>query len=580
MTPPRLRVWAPAATRVEVVTDSGRRPLERAEGGHWEGDAPPAGIDYRVALDGGEPRKDPRSRLQPDGVHGPSRAVDPGGFTWTDQAWRGIALEDVILYELHVGTFTPEGSLDSAIARLDHLVDLGVTAVELMPLAAFPGDRGWGYDGVDLWAVHAAYGGPEALSRFVDACHGRGLAVVLDVVYNHLGPDGNVLASFGPYFTDRYSTPWGDAVNVDGAGSDGVRAHILENALMWLREHHIDGLRLDAVHAILDTSAYPVLEELSAAVAELAGETGRRLLLFAESDANDVRLVTPRDAGGIGMDAHWADDLHHALHSLLTGEQDGYYADYGGIDAVAAALVRGVVYDGRWSAAREHRVGRPYGDTPRTRLVACTQNHDQIGNRAAGERLAALVDAGALRVAAATLLLAPHTPLLFMGEEWAASTPFQYFIDHQDPELAAAVSRGRRQEFRAFGWAPDAVPDPQDPATFTRSRLDWDEPARAPHAAMLDWYRELISLRRGIPALRDGDPAGVRVKVPADRALVLERGPVVLAWNRGDADIRIDLPAGATVRMAFPERPERDSGGRTILAPGAVAVLLTGPTSE
>ncbi|MGH7748223.1 MAG: malto-oligosyltrehalose trehalohydrolase, partial [Candidatus Dormibacteria bacterium] len=407
----------------------------------------PPGTDYRLGVDGHPGLPDPRSPHQPEGVHGPSRTVDHRAHAWGDGDWRGAELADAVLYELHVGTFTPQGTFDAAAARLGHLVELGVTAVEIMPVAEFPGDRGWGYDGVNLFAPHHAYGGPDGLRRLVDACHAHGLAAVLDVVYNHLGPDGNYLGAFGPYFTDRYRTPWGEAINLDGRQSDEVRAFVVDNALMWLRDYHLDGLRLDAVHAILDTSAVHILEELAGRVRALEAELGRRLWLIAESDLNDPRLVRDPDRGGYGLDAQWTDDVHHALHAVLTGERTGYYADYGRVEDVAQALRHAFVLDGRYSRYRERRFGRPIGDLGGAHFVVCLQNHDQVGNRATGDRISATLSPGLLACGAALVLCSPYTPMIFMGEEWGAATPFQFFSHMPDSALREAIRDGRYAEF-------------------------------------------------------------------------------------------------------------------------------------
>ncbi|MGZ3678250.1 MAG: malto-oligosyltrehalose trehalohydrolase, partial [Ktedonobacterales bacterium] len=456
-------VWAPNAHRVAVQTLGERVPMNAGERGWWRVEVATAtpGTDYQFVLDGGEALPDPRSQWQPHGVFGPSRVVDHSLFHWNDAGWQAPPLESALIYELHVGTFTPAGTFDAAIARLDHLKDLGVTHVELMPVNEFPGMRGWGYDGVDLSAPHSAYGGPDGLKRLVDACHARGLAVLLDVVYNHLGPSGNYLSRFGPYFTDRYHTPWGPAMNLDGAQSDEVRRFLCDNALIWLRDYHLDGLRLDAVHAFYDTSAIHLLEQLAEEVAELQSHLGRHLVLIAESDLNDPRVVRSREVGGYGLDAQWSDDFHHALHAVLTGEQSGYYADYGTLADLAHALEHAYVYDGRYSASRKRHHGRPTTSLPGHRFLGYMQTHDQVGNRARGERSSALLSPRRLKVAAALVLTAPFVPMLFQGEEWGATTPFQYFTDHQDANLARAVSEGRRNEFAAFGWNPDDVPDPQ-----------------------------------------------------------------------------------------------------------------------
>jgi len=581
-------VWAPRAERVELETGGARHPMRRREGGWFEAetDVPP-GADYAFRLDGGEPLPDPRSPRQPGGVFGPSRRVDHGAFPWSDRGWQPPPLGSGIAYELHVGTFTPQGTFDAAIARLDHLVDLGVTHVELLPVAAFPGRRGWGYDGVLLYAPHEAYGGPDGLKRLVDACHRRGLAVLLDVVYNHLGPAGNHLPRFGPYFTDRHHTPWGDAVNLDGPESPEVRRFFVDNALQWLRDYHLDGLRLDAVHALLDTSAFPFLEELAREVAALERHLGRPLVLVAESDANDPWLVRSRDAGGCGLDAHWSDDFHHALHALLTGERSGYYEDFGGMAPLARTLEAVYAYAGDYSPHRRRRQGRSAAGLPADRFVVCVQNHDQVGNRAAGERTAHLLSPERLRVGAALLLTSPFVPLLFMGEEWAATAPFQYFTDHEDPELGRAVREGRRREFAAFGWRPEDVPDPQAEATFARSVLDWAEPERSPHREVLDWHRRLIALRRARPDLTD--PRLERGAVRYDEAagwLVVHRGATAVAVNLGGQSQRVPSTAaegsgGGSARapdlLLASDAAARPVPGGVELAPDSVAVLDTGP---
>jgi maltooligosyltrehalose trehalohydrolase len=545
--------------------------------GWWSVDAPDVGpgTDYAFALDGGPPLPDPRSPWQPHGIHRCSRLLDHGAFRWTDAGWQAPPLAAGLIYELHVGTFTPGGTFEGAIERLEHLRDLGVTHVELMPVAEFSGTRGWGYDGVDLWAPHHAYGGPEGLKRLVDACHARGLAVILDVVYNHLGPAGNYLARFGPYFTDRYRTPWGDAVNLDGPGSDEVRRFFCDNALMWLRDYHLDGLRIDAVHAIVDTSAVHVLEQLAEEVDALEAALGRHLVLVAESDLNDPRVIRPREAGGYGIDAQWADDFHHALHTVLTGEGDGYYADFGTLGDLAKALEQAFVYDWRYSSFRRRRHGKSPAGLSGHRFVVCLQNHDQIGNRARGDRMSHLAGVERLKIGAALVLTAPFIPLLFQGEEWGASTPFQYFTDHDDPELARAVSEGRRREFAAFGWRPEDVPDPQALETFERSKLDWDEPPREPHASLLDWHRQLIRLRRELAEFGDGRLDRLRVRFDeAARWLVVDRGSVLVACNLGKQAVRIPLGRSSLrVRLASDGRVALVANGAE-LGPESVAVLI------
>jgi maltooligosyltrehalose trehalohydrolase len=535
-------VWAPDAGTVEVEAGGRRQAMAPSvRRGWWT--ATGSGGDYGFVVDGEGPFPDPRSPWQPDGVHGLSRGYDHSRFSWTDGAWRGRPLAGLVLYELHVGTFTPEGTFDAALDHLDHLVELGVDAVELMPVAAFPGRHGWGYDGVGLWAVHEPYGGPDGLKRFVDACHGRGLAVVLDVVYNHLGPSGNYLGRYGPYFTDAYRTPWGPAVNLDHAGSDEVRAFIVENALMWLRDYHLDGLRLDAVHAMRDGRAVHILEELAVAVAGLRASTGRELFLVAESDLGDPRLVTSREAGGYGLDGQWNDDFHHAVHAALTGERQGYYRDFGSTATLAKTLTRAFFHDGTWSSFRGRTHGRPVDRlrTPGHRFTGFIQNHDQIGNRATGDRISATLSPGLLKVGAGLLLTSPFTPMLFMGEEWGASTPWRFFTDHVEPELARAVSEGRRREFASHGWASPDVPDPQDPATYQASMLDWTEPDKAPHRELLAWYRALIALRRACPELTDARLTEVSAEHD-DTWIVVYRGSLRIAANLGTDPVR--LPDG------------------------------------
>jgi maltooligosyltrehalose trehalohydrolase len=577
-----FRVWAPRCGRVELALGEQRIPMARADGGWWEcaageegrgGERAGPGTDYAFSLDGGPPRPDPRSAFQPYGVHGPSRVVDHAAFGWHDGGWRGVPLAGSVLYECHVGTFSAEGTFDGAIGHLDHLAALGVDLIELMPVAEFPGDRGWGYDGVDLFAPHHAYGGPDGLKRLVDAAHARGLGVVLDVVYNHLGPAGNYLPEFGPYFSPRHQTTWGDAVNFDGPGSDEVRRFVIDNALAWLRDYHADGLRLDAVHAIADNSATHICEELAAEVAALAAHARRPLFVVAESDLNDPRLVRGREAGGYGLDAAWADEWHHALHATLTGEKGGYYEDFGPLSLLAKALRQAWVYDGIYSPHRQRVHGRSPAGLAGDQFVVFTQNHDQIGNRAAGERSGALMSEGRLKVAAALLLTSPFVPMLFQGEEWGAGTPFQYFTSHPDPGLGRKVSEGRRQEFADFGWDPADVPDPQDPATFERSRLDWAEPEAGRHVGLLAWYRELIGLRRRRPELTD--PRLGRAETAYDLKdgwLTVRRGPVTVAANLGSGSWTF-RPSAATALLAASDPRVARSRQGIALPPDTVAIV-------
>jgi maltooligosyltrehalose trehalohydrolase len=540
-----FQLCAPKATTVEIAIGGEQIPMSTRIDGWWTVEVASAGpgTDYAFILDDSQPLPDPRSPWQPQGVHGASRVLDHQAFAWTDARWQAGPLSSAVLYELHIGTFTPVGTFEAAIEPLDHLVELGITHVEIMPVAEFPGSRGWGYDGVDLYAPHHTYGGPEGLKRLVDACHSRGLAVILDVVYNHLGPAGNYLGRFGPYFTERYATPWGLAVNLDGPESEEVRRFFCDNALMWLRDYHIDGLRLDAVHAIIDTSAVHFLEQLAAEVRALESQRGRHLVLIAESDLNDPRVVRPSEVGGYGLDAQWCDDFHHALHTVLTGERDGYYADFGSLADLARALQHAFVYDGRYSVFRRRPYGQPTTGLGGHRFVGFLQNHDQIGNRAQGERSSHVMSPGRLKIAVALVFTAPFIPLLFQGEEWGASSPFQYFTDLEDPELGRVVSEGRRREFAAFGWSPEEVPDPQALETFQRSKLDWEERRREPHMHLLNWYRRLIQLRSRMPALVDGRLDRMRVAIDEQAHwLILERGPVTVACNLAPRAQR--LPVG------------------------------------
>jgi len=569
-----FRVWAPAAQAVDLVLGPRRVPMTRGGGGWWSADvSADAQTLYGFSVDGGAPRPDPRAAWQPEGVRSLSRVVDHGAFAWTDVGWQPAALGDGLVYEMHVGTFSPEGTFDGAARRLAHLAALGVTHVLLMPVAEAPGRRGWGYDGVLLYAPHHAYGGPEGLKRFIDAAHARGLAVLIDVVYNHLGPSGNHLAELGPYFTNRYLTPWGAAVNLDGAGSDEVRRFLFDNAVSWLRDYHADGLRLDAVHALHDESAFPFLEELVATVSSLERELGRVLVLVAESDLNDPRLVRPRAQGGYGLDAQWSDDFHHALHAVLTGERTGYYEDFGTLADLAKAFRSAFVYDGRYSVFRRRRHGRKPEGLPGHAFFAYMQTHDQVGNRARGERSAHLMSPGRLRIAAALVLLSPFVPMLFQGEEWGARTPFPYFTDHDDPALAESVREGRCREFAPFGWKPEDIPDPQAESTFAMARLDWTEPEGEPHASLLAWHRDLARLRRETPALRDGDLGRVHVRFDeAARWIVVERPPITVAVNLASEPRTLRLEREGRVRLASDDGV-RLSARELTLPPETVTVV-------
>lgn len=580
------RVWAPVPDRVRLLADGQVWPMVRDADGWWtpqglSDDLRVSGVRYGYLLDDDpEPRPDPRSRRQPDGVHGLSETYDPTGYAWGDDLWTGRQLAGGVVYELHVGTFTPEGTLTAAIARLDHLVDLGIDFVELMPVNAFNGPRNWGYDGVLWYAVQEEYGGPEAHQRFVDACHQRGLGVIQDVVHNHLGPSGNHLPEFAPYLSSGSTNPWGESVNLDGEDSDEVRTYIIENALAWLRDHHVDGLRLDAVHALSDHRAVHLLAELAVEVDVLSTNLARPLSLIAESDRNDPRLITPREAGGHGLTAQWSDDFHHALYVSLTGDTSGYYADFASIESLAKVFTSGFFHDGTRSSFRGRKHGSPIDTlhTPTWRLVVCQDNHDQIGNRAAGTRLSEVLDGDQLKLAALLTLLSPFTPMIFMGEEWGAQTPWQYFTAHPEPELAAAVVEGRLAEFEQMDWDTSAVPDPQELSTFTDSKLDWSERDRAPHGELLEFTRELLALRRSEPDLTD--PRFDQTEADFDddtRWLVVRRGGLVLAVNFSASDTTPTLGEFGEVLLTVGEHRRGADG--LVLGPHA-AMVARSPISD
>jgi len=550
----KFRVWAPMHQRVEVRIVSPQEriiSLEKGEFGYHVGIAERVnpGDRYLYRLDGQKEHPDPASRFQPEGVHGPSEVVDPH-FPWEDDTWFGLPFQDYVIYELHVGTFTPAGTFQSIIAHLDELKNLGITAVELMPVAQFPGNRNWGYDGVYPFAVQNSYGGPEGLKRLVNECHGRGLAVVPDVVYNHLGPEGNYLWDFGPYFTDRYKSLWGNAINFDGPHSDGVRRFFIENAIYWVREFHVDALRIDAVHAILDFSAQPFLEELASTVHDEAERLNRRVHLIVESALNDTRVIRSRELGGYGLDAQWNDDFHHALHTLLTGERTGYYQDFGQLSDLAKAFREGYVYSGEYSSYRQRRHGNPSRDIAAHKFVVFAQNHDQVGNRMRGERLSELVCLERAKLAAGIVLLSPFVPLLFMGEEYGETAPFPYFVSHSDQGLIEAVRRGRRDEFAAFGWAHEP-PDPQDESTFLQAKLNHDQRHEGYYRVLLEFHRELIRLRKDIPALAHLSKDDMEVfDYEREKVLVIRRrnGPDeavgIFHFDDESAARSISLPGG------------------------------------
>ena len=574
----KMRVWAPNARLMEIVVNGQTNSMTEAQQGWWVLDEPlmKHGDDYSFLINGEEPYPDPRSSWQPEGIHGVSRMLDHSHFLWTDQGWQPPPLSSAIIYELHIGTFTPEGTFDSAINRLDHLLDLGITHVELMPVAEFSGNWGWGYDGVDLYAPHHAYGGPEGLKRFVNACHLRGLAVLLDVVYNHLGPSGNYLHQFGPYFTDRYATPWGQAVNFDEAYSNEVRRFFIDNALMWLRDYHFDGLRIDAVHAIVDISAIHFLEQLATEVRNLEAELGRHFVLIAESDLNNPRVVRSPQIGGFGLDAQWNEDFHHALHALLTGEDNGYYNDFGKMEDLAKVLTRGFVYDGCYSQYRKRFHGRSASGLSGHQFVGFLQNHDQVGNRAIGERTGHLLSEGQLKIGAALVLTAPFIPMLFQGEEWAASSPFMYFTNHQEQGLAEAVKNGRRKEFVSFGWDPEKIPDPQKESTYFNSKLKWSEAAQRQHHNIFNWYQSLIRLRRRLPALTDARLEETSVAFDEKTNwLIMRRGSVLVICNFAEKNQRIHFSGLNGKEVVLASQDGIKNEGTVIVMPKHTAAVLT-----
>ena len=539
-------LWAPHLQKVAIhILGSNERivEMERRDKGYHIAmvESAEAGTRYLYRHKGSREFPDPASRFQPDGVHGPSQLVDTGTFEWTDRAWKGIELQDSIFYELHVGTYTQQGTFEALIDHLTELRSLGVTTIEIMPVAQFPGARNWGYDGVFPFAPQNTYGGPKGLQQLVDSAHGCGLAVALDVVYNHLGPEGNYLGVYGHYFTDRYRTPWGEAINFDGVGSDEVRRFFRENALYWLEQYHFDALRLDAVHGIFDFSALPFLAELKTSVAELSQRLGRRMLLIAESDLNDARVIESRQRGGYEIDAQWSDDFHHSVHTLLTKEKTGYYQDFGQVCHLAQTLRKGWCYTGQYSGFRQRRHGNSPEGISSAHFLVCNQNHDQVGNRAAGERLSALVDFEALKLAAGITLLSPFVPLLFMGEEYAETAPFQYFISHLDPKLVEAVCNGRRQEFAAFGWQ-DLVPDPQEETTFLRSHLQHHLTEKEPHIVMLRFYQQLIRMRKD---WKLGGPATWKVWERNEGTLMLlreDQTKLAMIFNFADSPVTAKMP--------------------------------------
>jgi maltooligosyltrehalose trehalohydrolase len=567
-------VWAPNPAVVGLDIDGVTYPMTKADGGWWQTsvEAPPDARYGYLIDDDPQVLPDPRSACQPDGVHARSALWDEAGPTWADADWAGREVEGAVIYELHIGTFTAAGTFDSAIEKLDHLVDLGVDFVELMPVNAFSGTHGWGYDGVLWYAVHEPYGGPDGLARFVDACHGHGLGVLIDAVFNHFGPSGNYLPRFGPYLSEARN-PWGNAINIDGADSDEVRRYIIDCALRWMRVFHADGLRLDAVHALVDTTAIHILEELAAETDALAAQLGRPLALIAESDRNDPRTISRREDGGYGITAQWDDDIHHAIHTAVSGERQGYYADFGSLATLATTLRHGFFHAGTYSSFRRRRHGRPLpvSQIPATRLLAYTCTHDQIGNRALGDRPSQNLTAGQLAVKAALVLVSPYTAMLFMGEEWGALTPFQFFTSHEDPQVARATAEGRKAEFAEHGWDAEEIPDPQDPETFQRSKLDWEEVDGQGHAHLLDFYKALIRLRARTE-LADRCLSHLEVDYDEDqRWIAMRRGRITVVGNLNEDAVVVPVRGELLLAWGVPTF-ESDT---TRLPGHSVAVLQT-----
>lgn len=563
-------VWAPMlrSMAVNIVYPAKRIiTMKQEKRGYWRASADDVypGTLYFYNLDCNRNRSDPASRFQPKGVHGPSQVIDPDEFRWEDNEWGRIPLKDFIIYELHVGTFTGEGTFEAIVPYLDYLKELGITAVELMPVAQFPGSRNWGYDGVYPFAVQNSYGGPNGFKALVNACHKKGLAVILDVVYNHLGPEGNYLSSFGPYFTDRYKTPWGDAVNFDGAYSDEVRRFFISNALYWITEYHIDALRVDAIHGIYDFSARHFLQELAESVHKQADALDRKVYVIAESDLNDVRAINPIEIGGYGLDAQWNDDFHHSLHTLITGENNGYYEDFGNTEHLEKALREGFVYSGEYSKYRKRRHGSSTKDTSAHRLVVFSQNHDQVGNRAMGDRLSRTQSFEKLKLAAGVVILFPNIPLLFMGEEYVETAPFQYFVSHSDECLIEAVRKGRMEEFSSFRWKGE-IPDPQAESTFLNSKINIELHREGRHNILFRFYKELIRLRKEVPALSNLGKENMEVRrFKEDRVLFVKRcfkdDEMFCLFNFNEKDVRIKLTLPEIVWKKILDSSSKDWGG-------------------
>jgi len=572
--------WAPFRSSMEVrllMPGEQLLPMQRQAMGYWsviaEGVRP--GAHYFFRLDKTIERPDPASAFQPDGIHGPSAIVDHGQFQWNDDKWSGRQLEDYVIYELHVGTFSAAGTFEAVIPHLEYLAGLGITAIELMPVAQFPGDRNWGYDGVHPYAPQNSYGGPTGLKALVNACHRQGIAVILDVVYNHLGPEGNYLSDFGPYFTDRCKTPWGDAVNLDGPYSDEVRLYFIRNALQWISDYHIDALRLDAIHRFFDSGAVPFLSELTEDVHSLSDDLGRRIYIFAESDLNDTRVTDAVESGGFGFDSQWNDDYHHALHALLTSEQNGYYEDFGSVDHLAKGLKEGFIYSGQYSAFRQRRHGKSSAGKPKNTFIVFSQNHDQIGNRAAGDRLSATLPFEKLKLAACSVIFGPYIPLLFMGEEYGETAPFAYFVSHIDKALIDSVRRGRIEEFSSFSWKAK-VPDPQDEKTFLKCKIDLSRRFQGPHSVLHDFHKAILKMRASVPALScraSDDPVISSLKehkvVMMKRRSTREEIVVLLHFGEKAKTAAVPLKPGCTWECIVDSSSVR-WGGTSALSPDIV----------
>jgi maltooligosyltrehalose trehalohydrolase len=576
-------LWAPERKNIEIRITSGHEitvPMKNAGDGYFEAVVSGLGKDarYLFVLDGKMERPDPASHYQPEGVHGPSQIVRHEAFHWTDRKWRGIPLEDYIIYELHVGTFTPGGTFDAILPRIPYLKELGINAIELMPVSQFPGPRNWGYDGAYPYAVQNTYGGPEGLKSLVNECHAQGIAVILDVVYNHLGPEGNYLRDFGPYFTDRYRMPWGAAINFDGPLSDGVRRFFIENALHWFERYHIDALRIDAVHGIFDFSAKHILRELKE---EVARRAAREVCLIAESDLNDVRLINPPELGGHGLDAQWNDDFHHSLHALLTGEQMGYYMDFGEPGHLSKALREGFVYAGQYSRFRKRRHGSPSAGRPARQFVVFSQNHDQVGNRMRSDRLASSLGVEQLKLAAAVVVLSPCVPLLFMGEEYGEKAPFQYFVSHSDPTLIEAVRKGRGEEFSHFGWEGEP-PDPQAESAFNNSKINLELRHEGDSRVLFDFYKTLIMLKKELTPLKDPGRKNTEVvEYPDEKAMVVRLGHgrerVFWAANFNEAPVELSVPFEGGWRLLLNSLSDTGAGSADAFFDGTNASLRVGP---